>query len=299
VPGGSVCILGLGAVGARLAAELERAGLPVARWKRSHASHAEPADASRGDDTLARAIEGSRALVFCVPDRAIQPLAADVARVLGQARPTVALHTSGFHGPELLDPLARAGLSIGVMHPLAALSKLDAGAEHADASLRGAWFALSGSESARQTARELVRALDGRELELGDQPGDPALYHAAAALLSNGAVALFDAALELAVRATRDPDQARAAFASLLASTARNLAAHSVGDAQTGPVVRGDIEVVAGHLARIEAAEGASGAPGAMRELYRLASLRLVALAERSGRLAPADAARLRRILEC
>jgi predicted short-subunit dehydrogenase-like oxidoreductase (DUF2520 family) len=175
------------------------------------------------------------------------------------------------------------------MHPLTALPR-DAGRAAAAPRLPGVWFATSGAPAARALARELVAALGGHELALaGGADAQPA-YHAAATLLSNGLVALFDAALAVGARATSDPRALHAALATLLAATSANLQRSTPQAAVTGPVARGDVDVVRGHLERLAAD------PSAL-EIYRALGRRLLALARAAGGPDAGQLAELERLL--
>jgi predicted short-subunit dehydrogenase-like oxidoreductase (DUF2520 family) len=200
-------------------------------------------------------------VLFCVRDDAIEPVASALARSFrsGERAQPVALHLSGYHGARPLLALARLGWPIGSVHPLVPLTGRSAAAD-----LEGAWFATSARGRAERMARRLVGGLGGRELRL--PPGDRRkhAWHLAVALIANGSVALFDAALEHAGPA------ATPALASVLRKIARRLESGPRA-ALTGPVARGEREVVAGHLAILR-----SRADDA--RLYRLLSRRLLAL---------------------
>src|SRR5205823_3545956 len=90
-----------------------------------------------------------------------------------------------------------------------------------DADLFGTVFAVSGDEPGRAAALSLVRRVGGTPLEL--EPAQLPRYHAAAALVSNHAVALVDAAVELLGTIGLDRPQAARALGELLGSTAANL----------------------------------------------------------------------------
>jgi predicted short-subunit dehydrogenase-like oxidoreductase (DUF2520 family) len=125
-----------------------------------------------------------------------------------------------------------------------------------------------------------VRALGGRELAL--RPGTKADYHLAATLVSNGSLALFELARAHFERAARDRRSAREAFAALLAATAANLAQSGPREALTGPIARGDLESVRGHLARAGSARERELYRALGRVLLELAAPRLSAARRRS-----------------
>jgi predicted short-subunit dehydrogenase-like oxidoreductase (DUF2520 family) len=255
-----VTILGQGQAGRAFAAVLRSRGARVRTWTR----------ASRAN--LALLAADSDLVLFCVRDAAIGTVAAALARAWRKARgdgsdaAPVALHVSGFHGYEPLRFLARSGFATGSIHPLVPLKgRASAG------DLVGAWFATRCHGRARTLARRLVRGLNGRELRL--ETGHGALrddskhaWHLACALVANGAVSLFDLALEHA------GEKAAPALAGMLATVATRLA-RGPRAALSGPTARGEKEVVAGHLALL------GGKPDD-EALYRLLSRRLLALSD-------------------
>jgi predicted short-subunit dehydrogenase-like oxidoreductase (DUF2520 family) len=243
-----VAILGKGRAGSAFAKALGDRGLRVRTWSR----------ASRR--TLEEATRGADLVLVCVRDDAIEIVARRLAREAGRAsRRPVALHISGYHGDRPLRALRAKGWPVGSIHPLVPLTGRGSAAD-----LEGAWFATSARGRAATVARRLVRVLGGRELRLRRGDARKRAWHLACALVANGAVALFDAALE------RSGDDAAPALASMLATVARRMA-KGPRAALTGPVARGETEVVAGHLALLRRARDDA-------EVYRLLSRRLLAL---------------------
>ena len=206
-------------------------------------------------------------ILFCVRDDAIESVARDLAlawpRAAGRAarRGPVALHTSGYHGLLPLRALARAGLATGSIHPLVPLK-----GRRSAADLRGAWFATSARGRAAAMARRLISGLEGRELRLPPGESHKRSWHLACALVANGAVSLFDLALE------HSGPRAATALAAMLETVAKRLA-DGPRAALSGPAARGEEEVVAGHLALLRGRREDA-------ELYRLLSRRLLALAD-------------------
>jgi len=243
-----VAILGRGKAGTALAKALADRGVGVRTWSRA---------SSRSLGSVTR---GADLVLLCVRDDAIETVARTLAREpQPKGKPPVALHLSGFHGDRPLRALREKGWPVGSIHPLVPMTGRASAAD-----LEGAWFATSASGRAATLARRLVRILGGKELRL--PPGDARkhAWHLACALVANGAVALFDAGLERA-----GPDAAPA-LASMLGIVARRLE-KGPRAALTGPVARGESEVVAGHLDLLRRAPGDAA-------LYRLLSERLLAL---------------------
>ncbi|MGI9179937.1 MAG: DUF2520 domain-containing protein, partial [Longimicrobiaceae bacterium] len=181
-------------------------------------------------------------------------------------------------------PLERAGCSVGVLHPLAAVADPIEGAER----LRGAWFGIEGEGAALALAERIVRAAEGHALRL--QPGTRPLYHAAAVFASNYLVALLAVAEGLMTRAGVNEAEARAALTQLAAGALAGVAERGPAAALTGPIARGDAETVRLHLARLSEGE---------RHLYSVLAREALSLAResREGRDDPA-LARIEELLE-
>ncbi len=194
----SVTLIGLGSVGLRLAKRWQQAGLLVRAHSRSVDSRARGrVEGLSVEDDFERALLDADSIVLCLADEQLEPivqrLATSIAKRRSETSRPVVLHTSGSRSAALLAPLATLGCSIGTLHPLAAFAPEGTGPD-----LAGAWCAVSGDERARVRAVELVEAIGAHVLVLSETPGAAANYHAAAALLSNGTVALTSIAMEVA-----------------------------------------------------------------------------------------------------
>jgi len=280
-------VVGAGRVGAALAAGLARAGRPpLGLWSRGRES-ADRAAALTGlpcaHGPLPDAIGAARVILIAVQDVAVGPVAGALVDggLLRGAR--VVLHCGG--GRPAAEALAGLGSLVarGTFHPLLAVASAEEGAVR----LRGTCFTIEGDEAAREEGRALAATLGGQVLELA--AGQLPLYHAAAVIASNHAVALWGAAEGLLQGLGLERGQATAALLPLLRSTLDNLARGGAAAALTGPVRRGDPATIAAHLAVLEAR-----APQLV-PLYRAATVAAVGLARQLDD--PALAAGLEEIL--
>jgi len=270
-------VVGAGAAGTAIARAAKAAGWPLAALVcRSAARARERAALAGGGQALdlpgllAAGSAVPALLLLGVPDRAIAPVAAQLA---GRDWPagSLALHLSGSVEVEALAPLRARGLAIGAVHPLK--SFVDPARDAA--SMAGTLAALEGDAPALQAAGELARALGWKPFRLA--PGSRAAWHAAAAHACNHLVALLDQSLDLMERAGLARDEARAALLPLLRGTLENLADLPPAQALTGPVARGDADVVRAHLAAL-----ATAAPD-VRAAYRALAQRALRLAQARG----------------
>jgi predicted short-subunit dehydrogenase-like oxidoreductase (DUF2520 family) len=166
-------------------------------------------------------------VLLCVPDRAIDEVAAGIA-----VGPWIG-HVSGATPLAALDPhVRRFGL-----HPLQTFSK-SLGPEQLD----GAWGAVTAeSDEARAVGRWLAETLGLRPFDLDDDAR--AAYHAGASMASNYLVTLRAAAGSL-LEAAGAPREALDPLIRGVVDTGFEL---------TGPIARGDWETVGRHLAVIRA----------------------------------------------
>ncbi|HEY2744634.1 MAG TPA: DUF2520 domain-containing protein [Polyangia bacterium] len=220
-------IVGGGPVARALGAALEAADAAPLRW-------------SRRTDT---ALPSADVVVLAVRDEAIGEVAAQIMSGVDEAAtPPILLHCAGaLPAEEAFSGLKRRPLGVGVLHPLRAL----AGAA-GDAQLAGTVFAVEGDGPGREAALRLVDRVGGTPLVL--EAEQLPRYHAAAALVSNHAVALVDAGVELLSSVGLQRAAATRALGALLGSTAANLERVGLPEALTGPIARGDVAVVARHL---------------------------------------------------
>jgi predicted short-subunit dehydrogenase-like oxidoreductase (DUF2520 family) len=267
-------IVGAGRTGLSLALRLHRvhaAGALTVTGRRAETPRHPMFDgdppAATYRSTIERPTSDVDAVVVAVPDRAIEEVAHRLAS-LGLRPAIPILHTSGSRAGDALRVLAEGGHPVGSVHPLAALADPVTGADR----LAGATWGVEGEGAARALAERIVLACGGRALRIA--PGGKAAYHAAAVFASNYAVALLGMAERLMEEAGVHAEEARPALAGLAAGAVENVAARGPAAALTGPVMRGDVETVALHLARLSADE---------RALYCLLGREALRLARTAG----------------
>jgi predicted short-subunit dehydrogenase-like oxidoreductase (DUF2520 family) len=278
--------VGSGRVSGALGVAFSRAGWPVA------------AIATRDADNAARfmsLVPGARAvpsvssladdvdLIFVtVPDDVIADVATELRLYAGQA----AVHTSGALDASVLEPARAAGTQLGSFHPMVAFASQDAAVR----ALSGCTIAVEGDE-------ELVALLGQLATDIGAQPvrlpptGKTA-YHAAAVLAGGGVIGLLDGVAEVARGAGLDEAGALAIYVPLIRQALTNAQAMGIGEALTGPFVRGDVGTIRSHLEALRRL-----APGAV-ELYRATASRELDLALGRGAISEEQAAPLRALLE-
>jgi len=154
------------------------------------------------------------------------------------------------------------------------------------ANLDGVTVAIEADQPLAGTLEDLARHLGCHALRL--PAGARPLYHASAAMASNYVVSLVAQAARLWKAFGFSQEQALAALLPLVRTTVDNLGRLEPAKALTGPVARGDISTVCGHLAALS-----TQAPEVL-DLYRQLGLAALTPAD----LDPDRAAQLRAIFQ-
>ena len=270
---GRTAIVGTGRVAQALGRLMARAGAPPMVIAGRTPEHALRAAAFIGPGVkTARIREIPRIadrILIAVVDAAIPSVVDDLAD--GGMGSGIALHTSGAHGPRLLDALAVRGVSCGVLHPLQTIADPELGAT----ALRGASYAVGGDAAAVEWAEEIVHTASGTPLRIRENGF--ASYHAGAVMAGNAVIAAIDAAVVLLGAAGVERRDALRAIRPLCLTSAQNALELGPEAALTGPVQRGDADTIKAHMAALPAS------PPYVGDLYRASGRALLEIARRRG----------------
>ena len=239
---GNVFVLGAGRAGRSLARAFVLSGVKVVGL---HGRHAEPnasppVSAGALPDTLGTA----GVVLVTVRDAQV----GDALRELADAtlaRGAIVLHASGATDPAEASTLRAQGHPVGTMHPLVPLANPD----RAATVLRDAWIGVDGDAAAIAAARALAVRLGAHALTI--PPGQKPRYHAAAVFAANFPVVVAALAERLLEEAGVAEGEARAATLGLMSAAVSNLESGRPHDVLTGPIARGDVASVLGHLAAL------------------------------------------------
>jgi predicted short-subunit dehydrogenase-like oxidoreductase (DUF2520 family) len=291
----TVAIIGAGRVGGAIGRLLARAGYVVTAVASRDRERAEQARSFIGSGEVladaARAAASADIVFITTPDSAIQTACEAIAAGGGFRQGAVVVHASGAQTIELLEAAKQAGAYRAVLHPLQSIPTMELGEKN----IPGSYFRIEADPEAAPTARDLVAALGGRELKMpkwGSDRESAALYHAGAVAASNFFVALVDLSLRYYEALGADRREALQAVLPLIKGTLANIESAGVPGALTGPIMRGDVQTVRGHLEAM-----ASRAPELL-PLYRALARHTVQVALDRGTLPPAAAEEIRRVTD-
>jgi predicted short-subunit dehydrogenase-like oxidoreductase (DUF2520 family) len=174
-----------------------------------------------------------------VPDREIAAAARRLASVVDWTK-KIAFHSSGALASDELKSLRQRGAAVASVHPLMTF------VSGSMPSLIGVPFAMEGDAAAVRSARQIVRALGGEAFTIRKQ--HKAAYHAWGAFASPLLVAMLVTAEQLARKAGLSAVEARKMVLPIVRQTIANYGALGAAGAFSGPIVRGDAEIVRKHL---------------------------------------------------
>jgi len=219
--------------------------------------------------TQEQALQAADLIFLTVSDDAIEPLARALPWRSGQA----VVHCSGATELTALAAAVSRGATIGGFHPLQIFSD----PERAAQLLAGSTVAIEAEPPLREELLRLAALLGMQPLQL--PPGARAAYHAAASFSASFILSLLDEAVQIWAGVGLPQQQALQALLPLARGTLQAAEKRGLAGALSGPVSRGDVGVVAGHLQVLDSLGAEHGA------FYRELSRRQLDLARASGRV--------------
>lgn len=279
-------VVGAGRVGAVLSAALRAAGHEIVAAAGESTASRDRIDALLPGVPRAKPTDVARScdlLLLTVPDDMLENVVTTLVGA-GAIRPgQVVCHTSGRHGLAVLATATAIGARPLALHPAMTFTGTEVDLER----LAGCVFGVTAPDEERALAASLVADLGGVPIWVPEDKRT--LYHAGLAHGANHLVTLVTQAMELL--AASGADDPAATLRPLLTAALDN--ALVSGDAAlTGPIVRGDVNTVAAHLAEI-----GETAPATIPSYVAMAK----ATADRAvldGRLLPIRAVKIVRLLD-
>jgi predicted short-subunit dehydrogenase-like oxidoreductase (DUF2520 family) len=241
----SLAIVGPGRLGTALALELRRPGYSISEIvsRDTVASKRKARELARKVDAQSSTSDSAHLdadlVWFCVPDREIAAASQQLATATVWKK-KIAFHSSGALASDELKALRRRGASVASVHPLMTF------VSGSIPSLRGVPFAVEGDAAAVRAARRIVRNLGGEAFTIRKQ--HKAAYHAWGAFTSPLLVATLVTGERLARAAGLSAVEARKKMLPIVRQTITNYETLGPAGAFSGPIVRGDAEIVRKHL---------------------------------------------------
>jgi predicted short-subunit dehydrogenase-like oxidoreductase (DUF2520 family) len=240
----TVAIVGLGRLGSALALHLVQAGYRISEIVSHTPASARQArvltQTLKARSSHRQNMKLDAALVWlCVPDREIAPVAAHLAALKSWKGKTV-FHSSGALDSDTLSALRKRGATVASVHPLMTFVRGSV------PNMKGITFALEGDAAAVRLARRIVGDFGARVFPVRKQ--NKAAYHAWGAFTSPLLVAALVTAEKVARGAGLKTAEARRMMLPIVCQTFVNYAVLGPAASFSGPLVRGDAEIVRKHL---------------------------------------------------
>ncbi|HZK85999.1 MAG TPA: DUF2520 domain-containing protein [Desulfosporosinus sp.] len=235
-------IIGAGIVGTALAVRLEEAGHEcIGVHTRSRLSYERFHSYLNIDHLpLEQLVPAADCLFITTQDGMIRTVAENLStNVLIKPR-QVWIHCSGSLPSSVLRVKESLPIQCLSIHPLQAFASV----EQALAVLSGTHFGIEGDNE--ELGEGIVKDLGGIPHHI--LATEKALYHAGAVVASNYLVVLASLAVELFAEAGIQAEEALASLLPLMRGSLYNLEQVRLPQALTGPIARGDAQVVQGHL---------------------------------------------------
>ncbi|SPF54206.1 NAD binding domain of 6-phosphogluconate dehydrogenase family protein [Candidatus Desulfosporosinus infrequens] len=235
-------IIGAGIVGTALAVRLEEAGHEcVGVHTRSRLSYERFRSYLMIDHlSLEELVPAADSLFITTQDSMIQTVAENLSTNVAIKPGQVWIHCSGSLASDVLHVKASLPIHCLSLHPLQAFASV----EKALAILKGTHFGIEGDN--QELGESIVKDLGGIPHPI--LAAQKSLYHAGAVVASNYLVVLASLAVELFTEAGIPEEEALASLLPLMRGTLYNLEQVGLPQALTGPIARGDAQVVQGHL---------------------------------------------------
>lgn len=250
-------IIGCGRTGINLAVFLTKAGFqPSGFFSRTRASaeKAQKAVNNTGQifDRVEEAGQNCDIVFITTPDDTIENVCAYIASKKGFKNNISVFHLSGALSSEILTSAKnsdkdKSNISIGSIHPLQSFTPYEKGQK---SPFTGINISVEGTEGAVKTGEKIVTALDANYFTI--PTNSKMLYHAAAVVASNYLVTINNFAINLLQKADLSEKKAYEILEPLIMGTLNNIKNKGSVKALTGPVARGDSDIVSSHINAIE-----------------------------------------------
>lgn len=260
-------IVGAGRVGCSIGKYLKEHGAAVAGYyskSRESVEFAATFTNTAAFPSLGELVEAVSMIFITTPDDEIRPVWEKIVRQPIQGK--IICHFSGSLSSVVFSGREQAGASGCSVHPMYAFSSKETSWQQ----LNQVLFTMEGDSHALDRAGRVLAQTGLRYFVIDSAKKER--YHAAASMVSNMMIALYQMSVDMLQDCGFEEAAARILLEPLVRNNIENLLATSPEQALTGPIERNDVETVRKHLAVLTEAE---------REVYTSLAQKLVETARR------------------
>ncbi|WP_103664728.1 Rossmann-like and DUF2520 domain-containing protein [Gracilimonas amylolytica] len=239
----TISIIGLGKVGTALLKVLSSHGYQIisAVYKHTVSETLRTAHPkTKFSEAIPDALDDLGDLILItVPDDTITEVVNELDQTFPSLKTKSVAHCSGTHSSIILKPLSEKGAKIASFHPNQSITA-------SAATFKGTWFDVEGDE---EMITKLKTIADDLEAELIKIKAEQKPYlHASAVIASNYLVVLANLMTKASKLGGMNEEISLKALIPLMRNTLDNIEDNGVEDALTGPIARGDMNTVKGHI---------------------------------------------------
>lgn len=247
---------------------------------REHAKWAADQTGSAVFYNLKDIVSASDIIFITTPDSIIERIWETIKEEAepGDLQGKIFCHCSGSLSSEIFHGIREQKAFGCSIHPMQAISSTST-------DLTGTFFTAEGQEPAVDQVTQMLKAKGNPVGTMKTQYKKK--YHMAASTASNLVVGLVQMAIDSLKECGFSEETSLQMLTPLLMGNMENICEKGTADALTGPLERGDVSTVSGHLAQLA---------GERKELYRLLSKQLLEVAQKKNQTR--DYSELRKLLE-
>ncbi|MCI6497811.1 MAG: DUF2520 domain-containing protein [Lachnospiraceae bacterium] len=259
-------IIGAGKVGCSIGKYLVDSGISVKGYYSKTRENAAAAAAFTGTEVFENVgdiVSASDTLFITTPDDRIGDVWDCIAKYNIEEK--IVCHFSGSLSSVVFSGIEEKGASGCSIHPMLAFSDRFSSYRQ----LNNAIFTIEGMKRAVDTVKGIFESTGNTVLKMKSE--EKSRYHAAASILSNQMIALYQIGIDNLVKCGFDEEDAKMLIKPLVKNNVDAFLEKGSVNALTGPVERNDISTVRKHLDVLS---------GDDREIYRLLGKKLVSVAQ-------------------
>ena len=237
-----VSFIGAGKIGISLAVLMKRSGYPIvavsSRTSKSCEKFLRYVKQGKICSTNIEAAELGDIIFITTNDDEIEKVSREISNSVGDK---IVIHCSGALTTDVLT-----GKKVAAVHPMQSVPCVAKGIK----SLPGSYFDIQCDDDVFQEAKKAVHGIGGIPIRITKE--QKVFNHIASCMTSGFSVALFTIALELYKDMEIDENKATEMLMPLLEENVHNIRSTGAINSLTGPIERGDIEIVRKHLKALD-----------------------------------------------
>lgn len=223
--------------------------------------------------------------LIATSDQAIGAAAKIIAHSGVVANGNIICHLSGATPSAVLTDAGFKKAAVASVHPIHSFGNFDRSVER----FNGTWCGFEGGKNAAAILKPGLHKIGANTFDI--DPDRKLAYHAACLMMSNYLTALVDAGLDCFALAGIDRQTALTLSAPILQNTIDNIIANGPAAALTGPIARGEWQLVEAELKQLRRLDSRQA------EIYRQIGLMALFTAKSAGGLSNQQIANLQRVL--